>query len=104
MNLNRIEILKQYIEEDPQDAFNHYALAVEYMKALPEEATQIFEYLLSEHANYLATYYTAAKHFEQLGLEDQAIAIIKKGLTVAREQQANKAFQELSSYLEQLEF
>ena len=29
---NRLEILRQYVAEEPQDAFNHYALATELLK------------------------------------------------------------------------
>ena len=29
---NRLEILKQFVTEEPQDPFNHYALATELLK------------------------------------------------------------------------
>ena len=29
---NRLEILRQFVAEEPQNAFNHYALATELLK------------------------------------------------------------------------
>ena len=43
---NRLEILRQFVAEEPQDPFNHYALATELLKFNKTESRQIFEYLL----------------------------------------------------------
>jgi Cytochrome c biogenesis factor len=43
---NRIDLLKKFIEEDPSDPFNVYALALEYIESNPEKAKELFEQLL----------------------------------------------------------
>ena len=42
--MNRIEILKGFLEENPKDSFSRYALALEYVKlGQNDDAVQEFE-------------------------------------------------------------
>ena len=53
--MNRLEQLRQFAAEEPHDPFNHYALALEYLKTNPREAENLFEQLLQQHPEYLPT-------------------------------------------------
>lgn len=60
MDNNRLELLLQFYEEDSQDPFNAYALAMEYLNKDTAKAKVYFDTLLDEHPSYLPTYYHAA--------------------------------------------
>ena len=100
--MDRLEQLIRFVEEDPHDPFNRYALALEYSKSDFQKAAELFEALLKEHEGYTPTYYHAAKLFESNGDINRAIAIYEKGIAVTLRQQERKAMQELKSALEQL--
>ena len=44
--MNRVEILKGFLEQDPKDSFSRYALALEYVKAgQTDDARREFEFV-----------------------------------------------------------
>ena len=61
MNTERLTQLLKFLEEDPHDAFNWYAVATEYRATDPDRALVYFEKLLTEHPDYVPTYYHAAQ-------------------------------------------
>ena len=62
-NLHRIKQLLEYLEEEPDNPFNLYALALEYQNHDPEKVAYYFDALLKNHKTYLPTYYHAAEFF-----------------------------------------
>ena len=94
--MERIEMLKSWIETDPKDPFNYYGLALEYQKLGDLQADQLFEKLLVDFSEYLPTYYTAAKYFEASNF-DKTKAIYEKGIALAIQQGNLKAQQELKN-------
>ncbi|GAB3275330.1 hypothetical protein GCM10027347_48650 [Larkinella harenae] len=96
MNENRIELLRQYIEEQPDDPFNVYALAMEYRDEKPEQALQYLEKLLEQHPAYLPSYYHAAAIYAELERGEKAEEVYQRGIELARLQNNEKAVQELS--------
>jgi Tfp pilus assembly protein PilF len=102
--MNRLELLKQFCADDPADPFNQYALAMEYMNTDTQQAAEILEKLLSEHPDYLPSYYLAAKLHEALGNKEKAIAIYERGIVVAQTQQSTKTLRELQSAYNELMF
>jgi len=94
--LNRIEQLEQFFREDPNDPFNSYALALEYLKSDQKKAYDLFFKLIEAHPNYLPTYYPLA----QLLIEQQnpeAEVIFKTGIEKARLVADQKTLKELTS-------
>ncbi|MDW8438547.1 MAG: tetratricopeptide repeat protein [Chloroherpetonaceae bacterium] len=96
--LKRIELLKGFLEKDPNDAFSRYALALEYVKLnrLDEAATE-FERLVQNAPDYTATYYHLGKLYEKQGKTAEAKKIYETGiaLTAKRgETHANKELRE----------
>jgi len=100
---DRIELLEQFIAEDPNDPFNHYALGLEYMKRDVHKALDVFKNLRNDHKDYLATYYQLAKLYEYVGQKDLAVTTYHEGITIATKQRDLKTLQELKSGLEALE-
>lgn len=104
MNQARIDLLKTYIEEDPNDPFNYYGLACEYMMDSPMEALKLFEKLVDSHADYLPTYYQYGQLLEAFEKEETALKIYDAGMTLAKSQGNAKTFQELNSVHQNLLF
>ncbi len=95
MNNDRIQQLIQFIEEEPGEPFNVYALAMEYMNSQPEQARLYFDQLLTQHPDYLPTYYHAAALYTDLDERDKAADLYEKGIALAQAQRNEKTLQEL---------
>ena len=104
MTTHRIEQLKQYYEEDPQDPFNIYALALEYLNMDVAKAGPLFEKLLTEHKEYLPTYYHAAKFYQERGQMEKAAEVFEEGISLARRMNDQKAMRELKSAYDEMMF
>jgi tetratricopeptide (TPR) repeat protein len=104
---NRLEILREFVAEEPQDPFNHYALATELLKTDKAESKQIFEYLLENHADYLATYYHLGALYVELGEQQLAEKTYLSGIELARKIGNEKTLKELKGayqmFLDELE-
>ncbi|MFD2998776.1 tetratricopeptide repeat protein [Pontibacter toksunensis] len=95
MNESRLKQLFKFLEDDPNDPFTLYAIATEYRQADKEKALSYYERLLTEHENYVGTYYHAAKLYEELGQNDVAEQTYKKGMRISRQEGNLHAFSEL---------
>lgn len=92
---NRLEILRQFVAEEPQDPFNSYALATELLKFNKNEARNIFEYLIKNHADYLATYYHLGALYVELGKHSLAEETYVAGIALASKIGNEKTLKEL---------
>jgi tetratricopeptide (TPR) repeat protein len=102
--MERIELLKHFLEEDPGDHFSLYALALEYAKInRVGEAIVLLEQLLDLDPAYLAAYYQLGKLFELQRNIERAFGVFSKGMEVARQQKNQKTLNELQSALELLD-
>jgi hypothetical protein len=95
--MDRIRMLKQYAEEDPGDPFNHYALALEYLKVDAGEARRLFEYLITNHPDYLPAYYPFAQLLSENKENQKAEVTIQMGIEIARAAGDLKTLHELQS-------
>ena len=94
--MDRLAQLQSFYEEDPDDPFIRFALAREHLKQEhPDKALALFEELVETDPDYVGTYYHLGKLYEQLDRPDDAIATYEQGITVAREQGAQKDLSEL---------
>lgn len=98
----RIQLLQLYLDEDPSDPFNLYALALEYRKADISKAIALFCRLLAEHADYVPTYYQLAQTYQQIGEIEKALQTYTAGITVAMRMKDLKTAQELRTAQELL--
>jgi tetratricopeptide (TPR) repeat protein len=104
MTSNRIELLKTFIQEDPSDPFNQYALALEYVKTGGiEEARIHFQYVFENHPSYLANYYQFGKLEESVGNIEMASRLYSQGIKIARSIGDSKTAAELQSALDFME-
>jgi len=97
MNSERLDQLLEFLKEDPNDPFNLYAVATEYNPHYPEKALEYYELLLTDHPDYLATYYHAAKLYADLGQSSNAEDAFKKGIALAQEQKEALPLRELQN-------
>jgi tetratricopeptide (TPR) repeat protein len=100
---NRTEILEQFVEEDPNDSFSRYALALELEKAGDREAAvgQLRE-VLERDGSYVAAYYHLGRLLATLGRTDESRTVYSEGLKVAEKAGETKTVSEIREALEQL--
>ena len=103
MENDRIQFLRQALEAMPDDAFTRYALAVDLANSgQKEEASQHFEYLLTHHPDYSATYYQASMFLLRLGRREEAREALAKGIKVTGRQGNSHAQKQLQAALDML--
>ena len=99
----RIDLLKQYIQEEPNDPFNRYALALEYIKTNnKKEALDLFDHVYKYHKDYLANYYHFGLLLIELSELPKAELIISQGIIIAKNQQNNRTSSELKALLDEI--
>lgn len=103
MENDRLQFLRQALEAMPDDAFTRYALAVDLANSgQKEEAWQHFEYLLTHHPDYSATYYQAGMLLLRLGRREEAREAMAKGIEVTGRQGNSHAQKQLQAALDML--
>lgn len=101
--MNRIEKLKDFLHQQPNDSFLQHALALEYIKINDDtSAKTLFENILKYNEKYIGSYYHLAKLLERTGEIEQAKTCYEKGMKVARELNDNHAYNELQAAYEDL--
>lgn len=95
---SRLEQLKAFLAESPNDSFLKYAIASEYLK-LGEEDTALngFKDLVAQDPDYVGTYYHLAKLLVSLKQIDEAIQVYQSGMLVAQKQRNMHAYGELKA-------
>ncbi len=102
---SRIQEIIEMINNDPDDPFLHYALALEYMKGDQiDEAGKKLSHLLSAFADYLPVYYQAAHFYYYHGDTEKAKETFEQGIRLAEKQSEDKTLKELRSAYEQFLF
>jgi tetratricopeptide (TPR) repeat protein len=98
---SRVEFLRETLRTDPGNTFIRYGLALELAQyGDPNEAWQHFEYLLTRHPEYSATYYQAGMFLLNLGRREEAQKTFAKGIEVTGQQGNLHAQSELQAALE----
>ncbi len=96
MSLSRIEQIKKFLEQKPNDPFLQFALALEYLKLNDSTtAKAIFDSLLQQQPDYVGTYYHLGKLLEQEKAYEQALEVYQRGITTATRLNDRHAAQEL---------
>lgn len=104
MSEQRLKTLIKFYEEDPNDPFNLYGLALEYQKTDLNKSDELFTKLLRDFPRYVPAYYHAARLKVELKQPETALPIYKKGIETAKQQNERKAEQELRSAYNELMF
>ena len=94
----RLQMLLDFLKNEPNDTFLKYALATEYLNANEtEKALQYYEDLLTNHPDYVGTYYHLGKLYESLDRKADAILTYQKGMEVSSKARNMHAFSELQT-------
>ncbi len=101
MNNERITQLLGFLQQEPNDPFILYGLALEYQtgsdQVTKDECRKYFDKLLSEHKDYVPTYYHAAHFYWDCEDLERAKEIFETGIATAKNQQDQHATAELSN-------
>lgn len=104
MKARRIEQLKVFIEQDPDDPFPRYALALELdAEGDTGAAVSVLEDLLARAPRYVATYQQLGALYQKQGAVAKAKAILRAGIATAKQEGDGHAAGEMAEALEELE-
>ena len=82
--MNRIEVFKQMLEENPENTMVLFGLANEYAKSSDHQSTiSTLEKYLSFETDEGAAYGMLAKAYEETGDSDKARVAYEKGVSVS---------------------
>jgi len=102
--INRLDMLKELVEKEPDDDFCRYGLALEYIKLnQPENAFEQFDELIKRHPDYVPAYFMSGQYLYELEKEDEAVERIEQGIEAARRTGDNHALGEMQEYLESIQ-
>jgi len=101
--MSRIDALMSFLDEDPNDSFSRYALAMELAKLGDmDRAIEEFETVRRNDPDYVATYYQLAKTYERAGRTDDAVGAYRDGIASATRAGDTHARDELAEALKLL--
>lgn len=101
--MNRLEMLTQILEQNPNDAFARYGLAMEYANSgQTETALQQFSKLLELHPDYTNGYFMAAQTLAKADRTEEAKAMLGKGIESAQRTGNRHALSEMQAMLDEL--
>ena len=82
--MDRTAMLKQILDQSPEDAFARYGLALEYANTgQTEEALREFQTILEKNPDYVPAYQMSGQTIMAAGRNDDARAMLEKGIACA---------------------
>ncbi|HUS18505.1 MAG TPA: tetratricopeptide repeat protein [Terriglobales bacterium] len=82
--MDRLQMLNQLVNENPNDAFARYGLAMEYSKTNDvATAMEHFDRLAELHPDYAPGYFMAAQLLARVGRTDEAKSYLTNGIAAA---------------------
>ena len=84
MTAERLATLKNFLDDDPSDPFNHYTVALEYvsMQRFPEAIAE-FERIFKIDPNYVPAYHQLGLLYATLNRKEDALRVFEKGIGIA---------------------
>ncbi|HUZ04672.1 MAG TPA: tetratricopeptide repeat protein [Acidobacteriaceae bacterium] len=102
--IDKVAALSQILEQNPDDAFARYGLAMEYAsQGDTTAALQQFDFLLARHSDYTAGYFMAAQELVRVGRAAEAKERLLQGIASAQRTGNQHALAEMQAMLEELE-
>src|SRR5215813_6113613 len=81
MAKSRLEMLREFVQRDPNDAFSRYGLAMEYVSHQRyEEGIAEFRALVTNNPDYIPTYYQLGQAYERTGQTEEARRVYEQGI------------------------
>lgn len=101
--MNRMDVLKNMVEQNPRDSFSRYGLAMEYAKSGELESAVVeFRALLGFNPDYAAAYFHGGQALEKLGRLEEARAAYEQGIQVTSRTGDRHTLSELQAALDAL--
>src|SRR5213592_4523746 len=102
-DLDRLTMLQQIVDQNPNDAFARYGLAMELAnRGELEQALTEFKKLLELHPDYSAGYFMAAQSLAKAARNDEAKDYLTRGIAAAERTRNAHARAEMQQMLEEL--
>ena len=102
--MGRKEQIEALLADDPDDSFLRYGLAMEHASAGDDAgAVREFRLLLQRDGDYVPAYLQAGQALIRQGDDDEAKAILREGVAVARRVGNEHAAGEMEGFLASLE-
>lgn len=100
----RKELLEEFVDQDPDDSFSRYALALELEKegGIDGAVPQLQE-VITRDPNYVAAYYHLGRLLAKTGNIVEARDAYQRGLVAAKAANDQRASSEIQEALENLE-
>lgn len=103
--MSRIEQIRQFLQESPNDSFLRYALAQELQKQGDlNDAREAYLWLTENQPSYVATYYHLGRLLITQGEKEAALAWFNLGIEHAKAAKELHALSELQSAKLELEY
>jgi tetratricopeptide (TPR) repeat protein len=103
MSTTRLESLKRMVEENPDDNFLRYGLAMEYRNTGDlERAVGEFRGLLAVNPDYAPAYFQGGQTLERLGRPEEAREMYREGVAVTTSKGDQHARSEMQAALDML--
>ena len=100
---SRADMLKEFLAQNPNDAFARYGLAMEYRNAGDTAAAvREFDALIQANPDYTAAYFMAAQTLASAGRADEAKQRLREGIASAERTGNQHAKSEMSAMMEEL--
>jgi tetratricopeptide (TPR) repeat protein len=100
---SRLQMLTEFLQQNPGDAFARYGLAMEYSNGgQTEQALAEFKRLLELHPDYTNGYFMAAQALERSGRTAEAKQMLESGVEAAKRTGNKHALSEMAGMLEEL--
>jgi tetratricopeptide (TPR) repeat protein len=95
-----LEILRKFVDKSPNDPFPRYGLAMELKKlGQKEEAEAVFAELEQRNPDYVPQYLMRANNLTDMGRNDDARAVLGRGIQAAEKKRDGHALGELQQAL-----
>jgi Tfp pilus assembly protein PilF len=101
--MDKVDRLKSFLINAPNDSFLKHALALEFVKSGNlEEAKKLFIEILVFEPAYIGSYYHLAKLLENMGDSESARYWYEKGMEASQAANDQKTYHELQAGLEDM--
>lgn len=91
------------LEQEPEDVFLNYALAMELLNENEALAISQFQKVIKLDANYVAAYYQLALLYINNQKSTEALSILKTALALAKEQNRKHTVAEINALIMEIE-
>ena len=103
MDKSRRDLLQEFLQNNPNDAFARYGLAMEEMReGSTQEALAQFRLVIEQHPDYSAAYHQAGQLLIAAGEIEQARTMLQQGIQAARRQGNAHASGEMQGLLDEI--